>query len=84
LITQQPSTVHDLLLQKSDGSFQLVIWNERLKGSDDVTVQFASKLAKVNIYSPTLGTEVTAKHVEVDSLKLTLSNHPLILEISSK
>lgn len=84
LIARQPSTVHDLLLQKSDGTFQLVIWNERLKGSDDVTVQFASKLASVNIYDPTLGTNVTAKHTEVDSLKLTLSNHPQILEISSK
>jgi hypothetical protein len=84
LIARQPSTVHELLLQKSDGTFQLVIWNERLKGSDEVTVHFASKLAKVNIYNPTLGTDVTAKHVDVDSLKLTLSNHPLILEITSK
>jgi hypothetical protein len=84
LIARQPSTVHDLLLQKSDGTFQLVIWNERLKGADEVTVQFASKLAKVNIYNPTLGTDIIAKHADVDSLKLTLSNHPLILEISSK
>ncbi len=84
LIARQPATVHDLLLQKSDGTFQLVIWNERLKGSDEVTVHFASKLAKVNIYNPILGTDVTAKHPDVDSLNLTLSNHPLILEITSR
>jgi len=28
-IAPRPSTVHDLLLQKSDGTFALVVWNER-------------------------------------------------------
>ena len=37
-IAEQPATVHDMLLQKSDGTFELVVWGERLKGSDDVTV----------------------------------------------
>eukprot|EP00456_Euglypha_rotunda_P085425 TRINITY_DN861_c0_g1_i4.p1 TRINITY_DN861_c0_g1~~TRINITY_DN861_c0_g1_i4.p1 ORF type:complete len:659 (+),score=156.31 TRINITY_DN861_c0_g1_i4:3448-5424(+) len=81
-ISPRPSTVHDLLLQKSDGTFQLVIWNERLKGSDEVTVRFASKLGTVNVYDPTIGTDTTSKHANIESLKLTLSNHPLILEIS--
>ena len=30
--------MHDMLLQKSDGTFELVVWGERLKGSDEVTV----------------------------------------------
>ncbi len=38
-IPNQPVTVHDLLLQKSDGAFDLVVWGERFTGgSDDVTV----------------------------------------------
>ena len=40
-IDGQPTTVHDLLLQKSDGTFFLVVWDERLKGSDDVIVKLA-------------------------------------------
>jgi hypothetical protein len=36
-IANQPATVHELLLQKSDGRFELVVWDERFKGgSDDV------------------------------------------------
>jgi hypothetical protein len=29
---EQLATVHDLLLQKGDGTFVLVAWGERLKG----------------------------------------------------
>ena len=31
-IPNQPATVHDLLLQKSDGTFELVLWGERFCG----------------------------------------------------
>ncbi len=30
-IPDQPITVHDLLLRRSDGTFQLVVWGERLR-----------------------------------------------------
>ena len=33
-IPGQPATVHDMLLQKSNGSFELIVWDERVKGSD--------------------------------------------------
>ena len=31
-IPEQPPTVHEMLLQKSDGTFELVVWGERLEG----------------------------------------------------
>ncbi len=37
-IADQPETVHELLLQHSDGTFQLVVWGERLSGQDRVTI----------------------------------------------
>src|SRR5206468_1833083 len=37
-IPGEPATVHDMLLQKSNGTFALVVWNERLKGSDSVRI----------------------------------------------
>ena len=40
-IANQPSDVHDLLLQKSDGVFHLVIWGERVSGKNDITVNLA-------------------------------------------
>ncbi len=80
-IPGQPATVHDLLLQKSHGGFELVVWGERVKGSDRVTVNLGGAQASVKIYDPTVGTAATEVFRDVDSVKLTLSDHPLILEI---
>ncbi len=78
-IPEQPATVHEMLLQKSDGAFYLVIWDERLKGNDDVTVQLGATYSKVKVYDPTIGTDPVRTHQGVDSLSLTLGNHPLLL-----
>ena len=83
-IPEQPATVHELLLQKSDGTFQLVVWNERVKGSDDVTIRFGDKLVSVKVYDPTVGTEAVQTSAGIDSLKLTLSDHPVVIAIAPK
>jgi hypothetical protein len=80
-IPEQPATVHEMLLQKSDGTFELVVWNERLKGADEVTVQLGDTYSEVKVYDPTTGTEPVQTHRGVRSLKLTLSDHPLIVAI---
>jgi hypothetical protein len=81
-ITDQPPTMHDLLLQKSDGTFELVLWNERVKGSDEVTVRLGQLCSVVKLYDPTVGTEPVQTLRNIDSLNLTLSDHPLILAIA--
>lgn len=83
-IAEQPATVHEMLLQKSDGTFALVAWGERLAGADKVTVRLGDTFAAVNIYDPTIGTEPVETVNGVDSVKLTLSNHPLIVVINGK
>lgn len=80
-ILSRPPTVHDLLLQNSKGIFQLVVWNERLEGSDSVTVQFSESPASVSVYDPTRGTAAIEKHGRVDKIDLVLTDHPLILNI---
>lgn len=80
-IADAPATVHDLLLQKSDGTSALVIWNERVTGSDRVTVDLGRDHAVVRIYDPTVGTTPTETLRRVRSLPLTLSDHPLILAL---
>jgi hypothetical protein len=83
-IPEQPATVHEILLQKSDGTFELVVWNERLKGADEVTVHLGGMYPEVKVCDPTIGTEPIQTHRGLNSLKLTLSDHPLIIAIAQK
>jgi len=80
-IPDQPATVHDMLLQASDGTFQLVVWGERVQGEDTVTVNLGSTHASVKVYDPTVGTEPVESHSDIDLLKVALSNHPLVIVI---
>jgi hypothetical protein len=80
-IANQPETVHDLLLQRSDGTFQLVLWGERLRGEDRVTLRFDRTQATIEVYNPTVGVEPVQRTSGVDSLELTLSDHPLIISL---
>ena len=65
-----------MLLQKGDGTFELVVWGERLEGSDDVTVRLGGTHPAVDVYDPTIGTRPVRRLGAVNSLKLTLSDHP--------
>lgn len=81
-IPNQPETVHDLLLQKSDGTFELVVWDERFTGgSDNIMLKLGHRLSTVRVYDPTVGTTPSQTLSKVDSLALTLSDHPMIVAI---
>ncbi|HEY3863796.1 MAG TPA: glycosyl hydrolase [Verrucomicrobiae bacterium] len=82
-IPDEPPTVHDLLLQKDNHTFELVVWGERAKGNSDVTIKLDSPTPKLNIYDPTTGISPTRTLNGADSVPLTLSDHPLILEIQN-
>lgn len=73
--------VHDLLLQRSDGAFQLIVWGERLAGQDRVTVRLGGTFKSVRVFDPTIGADPVESHASTNSLELTLSDHPLIIEI---
>jgi hypothetical protein len=81
-IVDQPKTVHELLLQRSDGTFQLIVWGERLSGQDRVTIHLGIKPPSVMIYDPTIAIEPVQTLTNVSSLQLTLSDHPIIIAIS--
>jgi hypothetical protein len=80
-IPDQPQTVHDLLLQKSDGTFELAVWGEQVKGSHDITLNLGASHASVTVYDPTTGTAPTQTLANVSSVPLTLSDHVLIVEL---
>src|ERR1019366_1358008 len=72
-IATEPATVHDLLLQKSNGAFELVVWDERASAMDTVTVSLGKTRKTVNLYDVTTGTAPTKTLTNVASVQLTLS-----------
>jgi hypothetical protein len=80
-IPDQPATVHDLLLRKSNGTFELVVWSEKAEGTNRVTVDLGAAQSLVKVYDPTAGTAPAQTLTDVRSISLTLSDHPVIIEI---
>ena len=81
-IASEPSTVHDLLLQKSSGIFDLVVWDEHPGGgSDDVTIDLHTTRPTVTVFDPTMGTTAVKILTSVSSATVTLTDHPVVLEL---
>jgi hypothetical protein len=80
-IEGKPATTHDLLLQRSDGAFQLVLWGERLTGADRMTISFGETQSNVTIYDPAVGQEPVKSLPTVGSLKVEVSDHPIVIVI---
>jgi hypothetical protein len=82
-IVDQPKTVHDLLLQNSEGTFQLIVWDERLSGQDRVKIDLGTTRRSIKIFDPTVGVEPVQAPTDVKSLDLVLSDHPIVIAISA-
>ncbi|MDR1518327.1 MAG: glycosyl hydrolase [Dysgonamonadaceae bacterium] len=82
-IADQPETTHDLLLQKSNGHFMLVLWGERFAsgGADNIRVDLGRARKNVRIFDPTIGTEAIGALKNVRSVEVSLTDHPMIIEI---
>ncbi|WP_214225409.1 hypothetical protein [Pedobacter sp. B4-66] len=80
-IINQPETVHHLLLQKSNGKFELVVWGEKAKGAEDVEIKLDKVYPLIKVYDPTKGTDAIQTLSNVSAVKLTTSDHPFVIEI---
>jgi hypothetical protein len=80
-ISTPSDTVHHILLQKSNGTFELVVWGEQTKGENRVTVSLGRTRPSVKIYDPTTGVSPFQTLAATNSVSLTLSDHPLIVEM---
>jgi len=80
-IIGQLETVHTLLLQKSNGRFELVIWGEKAKGTEEVEIKLSKAYPLVKVYDPTKGTEAVQVLRNIKSVKLKTSDHPFVIEI---
>jgi hypothetical protein len=84
-IENQTETVHDLLLQKSDGTFELVIWNERAANSNvdrKITVDLGAAFENISVYDPTIGVEPIEVPENPRSIEITLADYPIIIEFA--
>ncbi|MBV9561743.1 MAG: glycosyl hydrolase [Bradyrhizobium sp.] len=80
-IEKAPDTIHDLLLRKSNGTFELVIWGEQVAGSNSIKVSLDRPRRSVNVYDITVGTDPIQTLGNVADIPLTVGDHALILEI---
>lgn len=80
-IVNQPATVHDLLLQKADGPFDLVIWGERFNGGSEKIVVNLGQASSVDLFDPTIGTAPIRRVTDSDPVELNVTDHPFVLEM---
>jgi hypothetical protein len=80
-ITDQPDTVHDLLLQQSDDVFQLVVWGEQVTGANNITVSLGKTPATVKVYDTTMNIAPIQTFTNANRIPLTISDHATIVEI---
>lgn len=83
-IIDEPATVHDLLLQKSTGQFELVVWDERAAGSDSVTISLRAPAAVIQVYDIVAGNQPVQTLHNARSVQLSLTDHAVVLELDAQ
>jgi hypothetical protein len=91
---QSTSTASSLLFEKSNGTFELVLWNEPQIWNtttyqeisitpQPVTVSLSKKYNTVNVYSPIMSASPINSQTNVDTVVVSLGDSPIIVEISN-
>ena len=71
---------NSLLLEKSDGSYWLALWDES-NGDHTVTLSLATP-ASVDVYDPLTGNDPVQSDGTTSSAQIDLSDHPLLVRIA--
>lgn len=79
VLEPQPDTLHDLLLRRRDGTWILILWNERVHGSDEIQVRFGRAWPGVTVYDPMRSDLPAARYRNVQRLGLELDRHVRVL-----
>ena len=69
-----------LLMQKSDGSFWLALWNEGA-ASHAVTVTLAEAAPRIAVFDPVTGTSPVSHAADTRHVTVELANDPLLIEV---
>jgi len=69
-----------LLMEKSDGSYWLSIWNESA-GAHSVTLSLGAAASQIRVFDPLTGTNAVQTANNASSITLAVPDHPVIVEI---
>jgi len=83
-IASEPATVHDLVMQKSTGTYELAVWSDSPVGggSKNITVDLGNTFSTVRLYDVTKGTAPVQVFTNVNSIFLNLTDHAVILDFA--
>ena len=87
------SNIHNTLLQKSDGTFYLILWQEvpsfDLQQHADIsvpqvqaTLNLSATISKAATYDPSNSLNPTAQYTNLNQLALNVSDSPLVIQLS--
>lgn len=92
-ISGLPSTASSLLIQKSSGVYEIVIWNEPTIWNDathkaiaaaatTATVSFGATAATVSVFDPLVDVTAKAALSSVGQVTVSLTDHPIVVEVN--
>jgi autotransporter passenger strand-loop-strand repeat protein len=91
-ISGLPSTGSSLLMEKSDGAYDIVVWNEPhawdsatesevAVAPTNVTVNLGGTFTSASVYDPLTGTTSIETVQNASSIQISVTDHPLIIEV---
>jgi hypothetical protein len=83
-IEGQSTTVHNLLLRQSNSVFTLVVWGERVRGSNALTIKLESAAETVEVYDVTAGEQPIRTEHNVADISLNIGDHAVIIQIHNQ
>ena len=88
-----PSTAHQVLLQGSDGTFVLTLWNEPIFDMKsggvgslapvNVQVNLLKQATRIQVVDPLLGTNSIRTEMDVRGITVSVPDHPILVLIKS-
>jgi serralysin len=74
------STDNSILIEKSNGSFWIGLWNEG-GSTHTVTVTLPSAASEIEVFDPITGTSATKSASDTSTISVSLGGDPLLIEI---
>jgi hypothetical protein len=81
-LTGATANENSLLMEKSDGTFQLALWNET-DPDHAVTVTLATAAPAIKLYDPLIGAAAIQTVPNANAITVKVPNHPVIVEIAA-
>ncbi|WP_256807957.1 MULTISPECIES: hypothetical protein [unclassified Bradyrhizobium] len=93
-LSNAPSNTHTMLMNKSGGVSDLVVWADTLVWDNatqteittpetSVTVRLGQVESVIYVYDPLTGTDPIAVYYNTSTIQIGLSDHPLVIEVGA-